>query len=156
METLCFYLHFTCCNLILQMQPTCGHHSQPACTTLFPNHPTTPHTRLCVTNLGGISRVSFGTFQADKRAIFPILPSIAIASTADTVSFFFFFALSLISPLLLLPPFASATCCAFPEKKSFTVHSYFGPLLHLFYYFAFRLRHFPSAPTDGNENAAII
>lgn len=117
-KTLCFYLHFTCCNLILEMQPTCGHHSRPACTT-DPNTPPPPHIPVYwVTNLGGIfvSRVSFGTFQADKRAIFPILPSIAVASTADTISFFFFLHLSPLSPLLLLPPFASATCCACPEK----------------------------------------
>lgn len=117
-KTLCFYLHFTCCNLILEMQPTCGHHSRPACTT-NPNTPPPPHIPVYwVTNLGGIfvSRVSFGTFQADKRAIFPILPSIAVASTADTISFFFFLHLSPFSPLLLLPPFASATCCACPEK----------------------------------------
>lgn len=119
-KTLCFYLHFTCCNLILEMQPTCGHHSQPACTTETQHPTTTPHTSLLGNQFGGyifVSRVSFGTFQADKRAIFPILPSIAVASTADTISFFFFLHPSHpFSPLLLLPPFASATCCACPEK----------------------------------------
>lgn len=88
--------------------------------------PTTPHTRLCVTNLGGISRVSFGTFQADKRAIFPILPSIGIASIADTFYFFFLFV-----PFPLFSIVATASICicnllCFPRKKSpsqFTVTS---------------------------------
>lgn len=141
-ETLCFYLHFTCCNLILQMQPTCGHQtSQPTA----PTPPPLPLYQTMCNQFGGISRISLPLFRQIKGRF----SNFAFHRHRFNCRHYFLL-------LLLFHPPPSQLVVLSP-KKSLTVRSYFGPLLHLFsFYFPFGIQHFPSASTDEKGNAAII